>query len=118
MSRTIGNSHRILKGFPTMMTRVYLLAAALLAASFSPALADSVTANVKAWDTASRSITLEDNSMFMDIPAKISVPTELKAGDNVTVDFEASESGIEAYNSVTINKDIAKRALPPKDKRG
>jgi hypothetical protein len=56
--------------------------------------------------------------MFMDIPAKISVPTELKAGDNVTVDFEASESGIEAYNSVTINKNIAKRALPPKDKRG
>jgi hypothetical protein len=118
MSRTIGNSHRILKGFPTMTTRAYLMAAALLTASFSPALADSVTANVQAWDSASRTITLEDNSMFMDIPAKISVPTELKAGDNVTVDFEASESGIEAYNSVTINKDIAKRLLPPKEKRG
>jgi hypothetical protein len=101
-----------------MTTRAYLLAATLLAASLSPALADSVTANVKAWDNASRSITLEDDSMFMNIPAKVAVPAELKPGDNVTVDYEGSESGIDAINSVTINKDIAKRLPPPNDKRG
>ncbi len=101
-----------------MMTRAFLVAAGLLAVSCSAVLANSVTANVTAWDSAKRAITLEDNSMFMDIPATVAVPAELKAGDNVTIDYEGSESGIDAINSVTVNKDIAKRLTPMKEKRG
>ena len=97
-----------------MTTRVFLVAAGLLAASYGAATADSVIANVKAWDPASRTITLEDNSMFMSIPTSVSVPADLKEGDNVTVDYDAAEDGVEAYNAVTINRDLAKRLLPQK----
>ncbi len=100
-----------------MSTRALLLAGGLLAASFSPALADSVTATVLNWDAASRTITLEDFSQFAEIPAAIKVPAELAPGDQVTVDYEAYDNGVASYNSVTVIKDIAKR-LTPNDKRG
>jgi hypothetical protein len=100
-----------------MMTRAFVLAAGLLAASLSPALADSVTAIVTAWDSASRTLTLEDLSQFADIPAKITVPADLAPGDQVTVDYEAYDNGVASYNSITVIKDIAKR-LTPNDKRG
>ncbi len=100
-----------------MMTRAFLLAAGLLAASLTPALADSVTATVTAWDAASRTMTLEDMSQFVGIPAKITIPADLAPGDQVTVDYEAYDNGVASYNSVTVIKDIAKR-LTPNDKRG
>lgn len=95
-----------------MTTRAILVATGLFVLSFSPAIADSIAANVTNWDSATRTITLEDGSMFKDIPATVTVPAELKSGDNVTVDYEGSENGIDAINSVTINKDIAKRLRP------
>jgi archaellum component FlaG (FlaF/FlaG flagellin family) len=100
-----------------MMTRAYFVAAGLLAASFTPAFADSVTAVVADWNQASRTITLEDKSQFADIPKEVAVPHDLKAGDEVTVDYLAAEDGVEGYTAITINKDIAKR-LTPNDKRG
>jgi hypothetical protein len=100
-----------------MSARALLLAGGLLAASFSPALADNVTATVLSWDAATRTITLEDFSQFADIPAKINVPADLAAGDQVTVDYEAYDNGVASYNSITVIKDIAKR-LTPNDKRG
>jgi hypothetical protein len=100
-----------------MTTRALLLAAGLLAASFAPANADSVTATVTAWDAASRTITLEDHSQFAGIPAKIAIPADLAPGDQVTVDYEALDNGVDSYNSITVIKDIAKR-LTPNDKRG
>ena len=100
-----------------MTARALLLAGGLLAASFSPASADSVTATVLNWDTASRTITLEDFSQFAEIPGAITVPADLAPGDQVTVDYEAYDNGVASYNSVTVIKDIAKR-LTPNDKRG
>ena len=100
-----------------MMTRALLLAGGLLAAALTPAAADSVTATVLNWDAATRTITLEDYSQFANIPATISVPAELAAGDQVTVDYYALDNGVDTYNSVTVIKDIAKR-LNPNDKRG
>jgi hypothetical protein len=99
-----------------MMTRAFLLAAGLTAASLSPALADSVTATVTAWDAASRTLTLEDQSQFAGIPTTITVPADIAPGDQVTVDYEALDNGVDTYNSVTVIKDIAKR-LTPNDKR-
>ena len=102
-----------------MSMRAFFVAAGLLTASFGPALSDSVTATVTAWDAASRTLTLEDFSQFADISAKVAVPPGLKAGDEVVVDFEGSENGIEAVNSVQLITDVAKRMLPPPaDKRG
>ena len=94
-----------------MSARALFLAAGFVAASFTPALCDSVTATVTGWDAANRTITLEDNSQFAEIPKTVAVPT-LKQGDEVTVNFEASESGIEAINSVTVTTDVAKRQVP------
>ena len=95
-----------------MSTRALIIAAGLLAASFTPALAESITANVANWDAANRTIVFEDQSM-LTIPATTAVPTDLAAGDQVTIDFEATEDGAQAVNSVTAIKDIAKRLLPP-----
>jgi hypothetical protein len=100
-----------------MMTRALFVAAGLLAAGFTPAFADSVTAAVTEWNPATRTITLEDRSQFADIPKDVAVPPELRAGDEVTVDYLAAEDGVEGYTAITINKDIAKR-LTPNDKRG
>ena len=94
-----------------MSARALLLAAGFVAASLTPALCESVTATVTGWDAASRTITLEDNSQFASIPGTVTVPN-LKQGDEVTVNFEASESGVEAINSVTITTDVAKRQVP------
>lgn len=83
-----------------MFTRALLVTAGLLAASFTAAQADSVTASVANWDAANRTITLDDKTMFVGIPAKIEVP-ELKTGEGVTVEFEGDENGVAAVNSVT-----------------
>ena len=94
-----------------MSARALLLVAGFVAASITPALSESVTASVTTWDAASRTITLEDNSQFVGIPATVTVP-HLKQGDEVTVNYEASESGVEAINSVTVTTDVAKRQIP------
>ena len=102
-----------------MHVRTLAAAAGLLIGSLGPALSDSVTATVKAWDSANRTITLEDFSQFTDIPAKVTVPPGLKEGDEVVIDFEGSENGIEMVNSVQLIMDVAKRQLPPApEKRG
>jgi hypothetical protein len=99
--------------------RTLAAAAGLLIGSFGPALSDSVTASVKAWDSANRAIMLEDFSQFGGVPAKVAVPAGLKEGDEVVVDFEASENGVEAISSVRLIMDVAKRQLPPTpQKRG
>jgi hypothetical protein len=99
-----------------MIMRALLVAGGLLAAGIGPAVCDNVTATVTGWDTASRTITLEDMSQFAGIPAQIAVPADLAPGDQVTVDYEALDNGVDAYNSVTVIKDVAKR-LTPNDKR-
>ncbi len=100
-----------------MTTRAFLLAAGLLAASLTPAFADSVTAIVDDWNAATRTITLEDKSQFVSIPETVSVP-DMKPGDEVTVNYLAAEDGVEGYTSITVNRDIAKRLVPQTGKRG
>jgi hypothetical protein len=118
MSRRQQPLKRILKGFPIMMTRALLVAGGLLMASIGSALADGFTATVIDWDTTTRTITFHDLSKLADIPPTVSVPAGLSIGDSVTVEYEGSENGIEAINSITINSDIAKRMVPQAGKRG
>jgi hypothetical protein len=86
-----------------MKTRALLVAAGLLAASAAPAFADSLTANVKDWDSASRTITLQDNSQFADIAPTVAVPVALKSGDVITVSYESDWDGQQAVNSITLD---------------
>ena len=99
-----------------MSARALFVAAGLLAASIGPVSADSITATVTGWDAASRTITLEDQSQFASIPATVKIP-DVAVGDQVTVDYIAYDNGVDAINSITVIKDIAKR-LMPNDKRG
>ena len=100
-----------------MTTRALLIATGLLVASLNPALADQVTATVTDWNATTRTITLDDRSQFADIANEVAVPA-LKAGDEVTIQYQADEDGIQAINSVTVNTDVAKRVVPLPQKRG
>ncbi len=100
-----------------MNTRALLVSVGLLAASFGPAVADNVTSAVDAWDASSRTLTLQDKSQFVGIAGEIAVP-DLRAGDQVTIDYDATEDGVQAINSITVNRDIAKRQTAPTQKRG
>lgn len=93
-----------------MSARAIILAAGLVAASFTPAFCDSFTAAVTDWDAANRTITLEDKSKVMSIAPTVAVPN-LHAGDVVTVDYNGSENGIDSINSITIETDVAKRQI-------
>jgi hypothetical protein len=99
-----------------MIMRALLVTGGLLAASIGPALSDSITAAVTDWDAAGRTITLEDYSQFASIPGTVTVP-DIKAGDVITVDYSALDNGYDAINSITVNRDIARRLVPP-PKRG
>jgi hypothetical protein len=107
------NIQRILKGSHSMTTRAFFVAAGLCAASLTPASADSVTAAALSWDPSARTLTLEDYSQVSSIPATVKVP-DIKPGDVVTVDYQGSENGYDTINSITINRNIAKRVLPAK----
>ncbi len=100
-----------------MTARALIVAAGFIAASFTPAFADSVTAVVTDWNQATRTITLEDRSQFADIPAEVAVP-QMQPGDEVTVDYLAAEDGVEGYNSITVIRNVAKRIVPLPQKRG
>ncbi len=100
-----------------MTTRALLIAGGLLVASFSPALADQVTATVIDWNAATRTITLDDQSQFANIAKTVTVP-DLKAGDEVTIKYQADEDGIQAINSITVDPEMAKRVAPSSQKRG
>lgn len=96
-----------------MKTHALLLGLGLLAASVAPALADSVTAAVNTWDAANRTLTLADKSQFMNIASEVAVP-DLRAGDQVTIDYNATEDGVQAINSITAHTDVARRQTPQK----
>src|SRR6185437_1634415 len=107
----------LLKGCRAMKTRALFVAGGLLAASLTPALADSVTAYVDAWDPGARTITLEDQSQIASIPATVTIPAGLEIGMQITVDYQGDENGIVSINSITINRNVAKR-LPVRANRG
>jgi hypothetical protein len=87
-----------------MSPHAMLMAAGLIAASLSPALADSVTAKVRSWDPITRTLTLEDQSQFVDVPSAIVMPQTVQPGTTATIIYEGSESGVDAINSVTIKR--------------
>ena len=73
---------------------------AVLAAT--PAHADSTTGTVVAFDRVDLVLVLEDKTIWEIVPADLALPDDLKAGDEITIDFEsAGESGVGKINSIT-----------------
>jgi hypothetical protein len=101
-----------------MTTRALLVGCGLMMTSLTPAFADNFTATVVSYDPVLRTITFDDQSQLASIPATVAVP-EIKKGDVVTVDFEASENGYESVNAITVkNRAISRRLLPLREKKG
>ena len=100
-----------------MKTHAFLVGLGLLAASVAPTLADSVTASVNNWDAADRTLTLSDKSQFMNIAKEVAVP-DLRAGDQVTIDYQATEDGVQAIDAISATRDIARQQTPATPKRG
>jgi len=84
-----------------MCARAFL-AAGLLAVSLVPASADNVTATVSRWDAQNRVLTLNDNSQFLDVPARFALPSDLKPGSRVSIDYTASENGVDAITGIKV----------------
>jgi len=83
-----------------MSVRATLAATGLLVASLAPAYAENVTATVSGWDPTGRTITLQDQSQFMSIPGKVVIPQGLKVGERISVEYEASENGVDEIVSI------------------
>ena len=85
-----------------MTSRAIFVTAALLVAGIVPASADSVTGVVTQWNKVTRTITLDDKSQFMSIPKEVAVPDDLQDGDEIAVENEAFEDGVDSYVSIKI----------------
>ena len=80
-----------------------ILAAALLAAS--PALADSTTGTIAAFDRAADVIVMEDKTIWR-LGGDTLIPADLEAGDVVTIEFVSSgDSGWGKIVSLTKKDD-------------
>ena len=79
--------------------RHILLAATLLAATAAPALAETTTGTIVAYDRAASRIVLDDRTVWR--LGKALVPADLAAGDKVVIDYTAGgDEGIRSVESV------------------
>ena len=82
--------------------RLLKLLALLAVLAATPAHADSTTGTVVAFDRVDLVLVLEDKTIWEIVPADLALPDDLKAGDEITIDFEsAGESGVGKINSIT-----------------
>jgi len=68
----------------------------------APALANSVTSTVTAYDRVAGVIVLADKSVFSLDTLTAEIPTTLSAGDRITVDFQGDEDGVTAIDGIMI----------------
>ncbi|AKI01994.1 hypothetical protein IMCC20628_03302 [Hoeflea sp. IMCC20628] len=70
----------------------------------SPALADSTSGVVVAYDRVDHVLILDDKTVWDLTPAGDLVPEGLRAGDNVTIDYDsAGDSGVGKITAITTN---------------
>ena len=85
-----------------MYARTVLFAGGLLLAGFTAThAAEFVTAKVSSWNPASRTLVLGDATQFHSVPDTITLPDQL-AGQTVTVNFVATEDGIQKIVSINV----------------
>jgi cold shock CspA family protein len=64
--------------------------------------ADVSTGTVLVLDRKARVLVLTDRTVWALNVMKSALPTGLKAGDRVEIDYESDEEGVSAINSITI----------------
>ena len=80
--------------------RLLALAAALTAIAL-PAVADSTSGTILAFDRVERIIVMTDKTVW-ELPQGLELPEKLMAGDRITIDFDSNgDSGVGSYNSIT-----------------
>jgi hypothetical protein len=99
-----------------MTTRAFFWGGGLLMMSVAPVFGDNFTARVISYDPALGIIIFDDLSQLAGIPGTVIIP-DIRKGDVVTVDIEASENGYETINSITIKSCTISRHLPPTPKK-
>lgn len=69
----------------------------------TPALADTTSGVVLAYDRVDQVLVLDDKTIWDLAPAKDIVPEGLRAGDEVTIDYvSAGDSGVGKINAITV----------------
>ena len=82
--------------------RQTLLSLSCLLLAASAALADSTGGTIVAYDRLANVIVLDDNTIWEIVPKDLPLPADLKAGDNIVIDFvSAGDSGVGKINSIT-----------------
>lgn len=79
-----------------------ITAAGIVAAAATAAYADMQTQRIIEWNPAKKTITFADRTKMIVDPQII--PQDLKAGDEVTVEYRSTEDGVVAVYSVAITK--------------
>ncbi len=83
--------------------RLFSTAALALTVLSAPAFADETTGSIVAFDRMANVIVLDDKSVWA-IDPKAMVPSDLKAGDNVTLTFLSDgDNGAKPVSTVTRN---------------
>jgi hypothetical protein len=88
-------------GYP-MSRLVAAVAASAIFLSAAPAIASNVKGTVVAYDRVAKRLVLSDKTVFSIEADSAEVPDSLTAGDEVEIDFESGEDGVDKINSITI----------------
>ena len=88
-------------GYP-MNKLLAAVAASIIVLSAVPALASSVKGTVVAYDRVAKRLVLDDKTIYSIEADTGEMPDSLTAGDEVEIDFESGEDGIDKINSITI----------------
>ncbi len=82
--------------------RQSVLSLACLLFAVSPALADSTSGTIVAYDRLANIIVLDDKTIWEIVPKDLPLPADLRAGDVIVIDFvSAGDSGVGKINSIT-----------------
>jgi len=74
----------------------------LVALAASPAVADNTTGTILAFDRVDLVLVLDDKTIWNIVPADLALPENLKAGDEITIDFHTNgDNGVDFINSIT-----------------
>jgi hypothetical protein len=82
--------------------RLVTLVAAMLSSAAAPAIADSVTGIIVAYDRVDAVIVLTDKTIWNLVPKDFPVPENLVAGERVRIDFVSNgDSGLGKVIAIT-----------------
>ncbi len=84
------------------MRAIFTFAISVVCLTGTPALADSTTGEILAYDRLANVIILNDKTVWEIVPKDLPLPADLKQGDKITIDFFTNgDSGVGKINSIS-----------------